>query len=177
VIVDTATEQTITESGAILIHLAEKVGALLPADPAARMVVLQWLLFQVGSIGPMAGQYNHFRRHEPRDNYALERYRDEIRRLLGVMKDAMKDWSFMAGDYSIADVALVQWLRVLQRWDLSLTEYLNFSAWYQRLMARPAVSRGFAILDTSVRSKNASAEPDTDEGIRVARNGSTASSV
>ncbi len=177
VIVDTDTGQTIAESGAILIHLAEKAGALLPADASARMAVLQWLLFQVGSVGPMAGQYNHFRRHEPRDEYAFGRYRDEVLRLLGVMNDALKDRDFMGGDYSIADIALVPWLRALQRWDLSLTDYPNVSAWYQRLMARAAVSRGFAMLDTPVRSKDASAEPDTDEGIWLAHNGTMTGSV
>lgn len=169
VIVDTATGQTISESGAILIYLAEKAGALLPADPAARMAVLQWLFFQVGGIGPMAGQYNHFRRHEPRDDYALERYRDEVRRLLGVMNDALQDRNFIAGNYSIADVALVPWLRALQRWDLSLMAYPHVSAWYQRVMARPAVGRGFAVLDTPVRSKSARAAPDLDEDIRIAQ--------
>lgn len=166
VIVDTATGQTVTESGAVLIYLAEQAGALLPADPAARMAVLQWLFFQVGSVGPMAGQYNHFRRHEPRDDYAFNRYRDEVRRLLGVMDEALKDRSFTAGEYSIADIALVPWLRALQRWDLSLTATPHVSTWYQRVMARPAVSRGFAMLDTPVRSKRASAAPDPDEGKR-----------
>ena len=166
VIVDTTADQTIAESGAILIYLAEKAGALLPVDPAARMTVLQWLLFQVGSVGPMAGQYNHFRRHEPRDDYALERYRDEVRRLLGVMNEALQERDFIAGDYSIADIALVPWLRALQRWDLSLTAYPHVSAWYQRVMVRPAVGRGFAVLDTPVRSKRASAAPGPDEGKR-----------
>lgn len=160
VIVDTATGQTVPESGAILIDLAEKAGALLPAGPAARMAVLQWLFFQVGSIGPMAGQYNHFRRHEPRDAYAFGRYRDEVRRLLGVMDKALKDRSFIAGEYSIADIALLPWLRALQRWDLSLTATPHVATWYQRLMARPAVSRGFAVLDTPVQpDRQADAQP------------------
>ena len=151
VIVDTATGQTVTESGAILIHLAEKSGALWPAEPDARMAALQWLFFQVGSVGPMAGQYNHFRRHEPRDAYAFGRYRDEVLRLLGVMDDALQEREYIAGDYSIADIALVPWLRALQRWDLPLTATPHVSTWYQRVMARPAVSRGFAVLDTPVQ--------------------------
>lgn len=147
VIADTDTGLTIAESGTVLMYLAEKTGQLLPADPTQRMVVLQWLFFQVGNFGPMAGQYNHFRRHEPRDDYALGRYRDEVLRLLGVMNDALTDRDFIAGDYSIADVALLPWTRALQCWDFSLAEYPNVAGWYQRLTARPAVSRGFQVLD------------------------------
>lgn len=147
VIVDTETGQTIAESGAILIFLAEKAGALLPGDPVPRMAVLQWLFFQVGNLGPMAGQYNHFRGHQPRDAYAFERYRDEVQRLLGVMNDALADRDFIAGEYSIADIALLPWLRALQHWELSLTDYPQLAAWYERLIARPAVLRGFALLE------------------------------
>ena len=147
VIIDTDTDQTVTESGAILIHLAEKSGQLLPTDAKQRMAVLEWLFFQVGNLGPMSGQYNHFRRHEPRDDYAFGRYHDEVQRLLKVMDDALDGKSYIAGDYSIADIALLPWIRALQKWGMDLAAYERVLDWYLRLLNRPAVIRGFEILE------------------------------
>lgn len=147
VIVDGDMPLTLSESGAVLIYLAEKAEVLLPHAAEARMAVLQWLFFQIGSVGPMAGQFNHFRRHEPKDAYALQRFRDEVLRLLGVMNDALASRDYIAGVYSIADVALVPWLRALQRWGVSLDEFPRVDAWYRRVMERPAVQRGFAVLE------------------------------
>lgn len=101
VIVDTDTMLMIAEFGAVLIYLAEKSGTLLPTDPAGRVEALQWLFFQVGNLGPMAGQYSHFRRHQPRDDYALGRYRDEVLRLLGVLAETLRSREYLAGAYSI----------------------------------------------------------------------------
>lgn len=139
---------TVAESGALLIYLAEKSGALLPVDRDQRFEVLQWLFFQVGSVGPMSGQFNHFRRHQPRQEYAFARYRDEVFRLLAVMNVAVSGREFIAGTYSIADIALLPWVRALQRWEISLDDYPSLDAWFQRIMARPAVQRGFAVLQS-----------------------------
>ena len=101
---------TIFESGAILIYLAEKSGKLLPKDPRKRMTVIEWLMFQMGGVGPMFGQTNHFRRFAKQEvPYAIERYTNEARRLYGVMDKRLKSVDFLAGDYSIADVATFPW--------------------------------------------------------------------
>lgn len=146
VIIDSDTTLTIAESGAILVYLAEKSGALLPVERGQRFEVLQWLFFQVGSVGPMSGQYNHFRRHQPRQEYAFARYRDEVLRLLEVMNGALSARGFIAGSYSIADIALLPWVRALQRWQITLDGYSALDAWFERTMARPAVQRGFEVL-------------------------------
>lgn len=148
VIVDHDASLTIAESGAILIHLAEKSGKLLSSEPAQRIATLQWLFFQVGGLGPMAGQYNHFRRHRPRIDYAFNRYRDEVLRLCAVMDDALGRSDFIAGAYSIADIALSPWMRALKRWDISFADYRNVTRWFESLMRREAVIRGFAALET-----------------------------
>lgn len=148
VIVDHDEKVTNAESGAILIYLAEQAGMLLPEEGSARFEVLQWLFFQVGSVGPMSGQFNHFRRREPRDEYAFTRYRDEVMRLLGVMEVVLTERPFIAGDYSIADIALVPWLRALQRWGVMMEDaFPAVAAWYETVMERPAVLRGFEVLE------------------------------
>lgn len=147
VLVDTNNDLTIAESGVILIYLAEKSGTLLPADPARRIETLQWLLFQGGSVGPSAGQYNHFRRHRPRDDYAFGRYRDEVLRLLGVMDEALLGREFITGAYSIADIALLPWIRALKKWDIPLTNFPHLDRWYRCGSRRAAVLSGFAALE------------------------------
>ncbi len=147
VIVDTDTGITVAESGAVLVYLAEKSGQLLQNEQGQRTEVLQWLFFQVGNLGPMAGQYNHFRQHEPHDEYAFCRYRDEVLRLLGVMDETLRDRDCIAGDYSIADIALLPWIRALQKWDLPFTDFPRIDAWYRHLLRRPAVIRGFGVLE------------------------------
>ncbi|MBI1220427.1 MAG: glutathione S-transferase family protein [Rhodobacteraceae bacterium] len=137
----------LAESGAILIYLAERSGMLLPPAGPRRFATLQWLFFQVGSVGPMSGQYNHFRRRTPRDIYAFERYQSEVLRILGVMETALKDREFLAGEFSVADIALVPWLRALQRWEMSFSTFPGLVAWYQRVLHRPAVQRGFKVLE------------------------------
>lgn len=148
VLVDSDSDLTIAESGAILIYLAERSGTLLPVKNKERCEVLQWLFFQVGSVGPMSGQYNHFRLHQPRQEYAFTRYRDEVLRLLEVMNNALAGREFIAGAYSISDIALLPWVRALQRWDMPLADYPELSSWFQRMMSRPAVQRGFEVLQS-----------------------------
>lgn len=147
VIVDPGTGLTITESGTVLIYLAEKADALLPRETGPRMNVLEWLFFQVGNFGPMAGQYEHFRNHEPRDDYALDRYHNQVQRQLELMDAALEGRAFIAGDYSIADIALLPWVRAVQKWGLRLDRHARLRDWYQRLLDRPAVTRGFAVLE------------------------------
>ncbi|MDA3922918.1 MAG: glutathione S-transferase N-terminal domain-containing protein [Salinisphaera sp.] len=148
VIQDTDTGRVVWESGPILIYLAEKAGRLLPADPAARLDVLQWLFFQAGSLGPMSGQFNHFRLREG-EPHALARYRTEVLRLLGVLDGALQEQTYIAGTYSIADIALLPWIRALQKWGLTLDDFSHLHQWYARLAARPAVVHGFAVPTSS----------------------------
>ncbi|HSU20547.1 MAG TPA: glutathione S-transferase C-terminal domain-containing protein [Variovorax sp.] len=136
------------ESGAILLYLAEKTGRLMPRDARARCDVLQWLMFQMGGVGPMLGQAHHFRLYAPEQlPYAIERYTNEARRLYGVIDRQLARHAFIAGaDYSIADIAIFPWLRSWQNQGVVLEEYTHVKAWFDVLAARPAVQRGVAVL-------------------------------
>ncbi len=141
----------IFESGAILIYLAEKTGRLLPREGAARYDVLQWLMFQMGSIGPMLGQVHHFRAYAPEKiPYAIERYTREANRLYGVMDRQLATRPWLAGDYSIADIACWPWLRYPDRQGVRLEEYPNLKRWFDAIAARPATARGLAVLADKV---------------------------
>jgi GST-like protein len=136
------------ESGAILIYLAEKTGKLIPTDLRSRNKVLEWLMWQVGGLGPMAGQNGHFLlyAHE-KIPYAIERYSDEVRRLYSVLdRQLAKTGQFVAGDYSIADVAIFPWIVTHKAQGLSLTEYPHVSDWFNKVRVRPAVSEGMGVL-------------------------------
>jgi GST-like protein len=135
------------ESGAILIYLAEKTGMLLPADAAGRSVTLQWLMFQMGGVGPMLGQAHHFRKFAKEQiPYAVNRYTAEADRLYGVMDARLAEAAFFAGDsYTIADIAIYPWL---QRWDwqgIDLEEFPNVRRWMAEVGARPAVQKGMTV--------------------------------
>jgi GSH-dependent disulfide-bond oxidoreductase len=136
------------ESGAILIYLAEKTGKLLPADPAARYATLQWLMFQMGSIGPMLGQAHHFRLYAPEQiEYAVNRYTNEARRLYGVMDKQLGKHVYLAGDdYTIADIATFPWTRSWKNQGIDLEEYPHVRDWQERINVRPAVQRGVEVL-------------------------------
>jgi len=134
------------ESGAILIYLAEKTGKLLPVDPRGRSVAIQWLMFQMGGIGPMQGQANVFFRYAPEKiDYAIERYQSETRRLYGVLDRRLAEHEFLAGSYSIADVATWPWVRIHDWSGVSIDDLPNLSRWCDTIAARPAVQRGVAI--------------------------------
>lgn len=137
---------TITESGAILLHLAGKSGALLGSGPRAQAMVLQWLMFQIASVGPMLGQLHHFRMRPP-EPYPLERYGNEGRRIYKLLDARLGEVPYLAGsDYSIADIATYPWI-ALHRFDgEDLTDYSHLHAWFQRIEARPAVARGYEAL-------------------------------
>jgi glutathione S-transferase len=134
------------ESGAILIHLAEKTGRLLPTERRPRAEVLSWLMFQMGGVGPMQGQINVFRNYAPQKiPYAIDRYTTETKRLYGVLDRRLADREFLAGDYSIADIANFCWVRTHEWSGLSLDELPNLARWRTALEARPAVQRGVAV--------------------------------
>jgi len=140
---------TLFESGAILIYLAEKAGQLIPADPAARYACLQWLMFQMGGVGPMFGQYNHFASYAPEKiPYAIERYQNEANRLVRVLEKQLSRTPFLAGaEYSIADIASFPWIRsAVKREMLSLEAAPGVARWVDAIEARPAVQRGLALL-------------------------------
>ncbi|RED44834.1 glutathione S-transferase N-terminal domain-containing protein [Aestuariispira insulae] len=142
------------ESGAILLYLAEKTGKFIPADPVARNECIQWLFFQMASIGPMFGQFGHFHkfaREACLDPYPLERYSKEARRLLGVLETRLADHDYIMGsDYSIADIATFPWVRILGGYyegaeQLQLSEFKVVNSWLERCLARPAVQRGLVV--------------------------------
>jgi glutathione S-transferase/GST-like protein len=134
------------ESGAILVWLAEKTGRLMPTDPKGRSQVLQWLMFQMAGVGPMMGQANVFFRYLPEKiPVAIDRYQAEGRRLLAVLDDRLADHEYLAGDYSIADIANFAWART-HRWSgIDLSGLPHLQRWLKQIRARPAVERGLAV--------------------------------
>jgi GST-like protein len=142
------------ESGAILIYLAEKTGRLIPADPAARYRCLQWVMFQMGGIGPMFGQYNHFANYAPEKlSYAIDRYTKEVERLYRVVEKRLSESPYLAGeDYSIADIASFPWMRNADRRGIDLAQYPAVKRWHDAIAARPAVQCGVAVLADNQRS-------------------------
>ncbi|HTY50545.1 MAG TPA: glutathione S-transferase N-terminal domain-containing protein [Steroidobacteraceae bacterium] len=134
------------ESGAIMIYLAEKAGALLPRDVKGRSQVIQWLMFQMGGIGPMMGQANVFYRYAPEKiPYAIERYQREVRRLLEVLDGRLADHEYLAGDYSIADIANWSWVRGYEWAGVGIDGLAHLQRWLAAIAARPAVQRGRAV--------------------------------
>lgn len=136
------------ESGAILIYLAAKSGRLLPQDLHARYAALQWLMWQMGGVGPMFGQANHFRRYaKEKLQYAIERYTNEANRLTNVLDTRLAGARYAAGDeYSIADIAIFPWMRGSENRGVNLAEYPNVLRWFNEINARPAVQRGLKVL-------------------------------
>jgi GST-like protein len=142
-VVDTDTGISIFEGGAILIYLAEKTGMFLPEEQRPRFEVLQWLFWQTGGLGPMAGQLSHFVNYvEEAVPYALQRYANEYDRLLAVMDVRLRDREYLAGDYSIADIASFPWVLPYRRLGNDLDKFANLRRWFDALKVRPAVQRG-----------------------------------
>jgi GSH-dependent disulfide-bond oxidoreductase len=139
---------SVFESGAILIYLAAKFGKFMPRSDRQKYDVLQWLMFQMGGVGPMLGQNHHFRIYAPEKiNYAVDRYTNEAKRLYGVIDRQLAAQKFIAGNtYSIADMAIFPWLRNWERQGIVLTDYPHLKRWFDQLAARPAVQRGVAVL-------------------------------
>ena len=138
---------SVFESGAILMYLAEKTGRFLPATGADRVSVLEWLMFQMGGFGPMPGQVHHFAGLTNADDqrYGLKRFMTETLRLYGVMDKRLADHAFFAGDLSIADFAILGWVWRHPRHQVDLAQFPHVKRWYEQLMARPGVQRGFAV--------------------------------
>ncbi|MDP3759909.1 MAG: glutathione binding-like protein [Ramlibacter sp.] len=136
------------ESGAILVYLAAKTGKFMPATDRAKYEVLEWLMFQMGGVGPMLGQNHHFRLYAPEKvPYAIERYTNEARRLYGVIDRRLAQTAYLGGeDYSIADIATYPWLRNWERQGIVLAEYPHLKAWFEKIADRPAVQRGVKVL-------------------------------
>ncbi len=136
------------ESGAILIYLAEKTGRFMPGAPRERYVVLQWLMFQMGHIGPMLGQAHHFRGYAPEKiEYAVNRYTNEAARLYRVLDKRLGEAEYVAGEYSIADMAIFPWTRSYERQGQDIDDYPNVKRWFDDIAARPAVERGLKVLE------------------------------
>jgi GST-like protein len=138
---------TLFESGAILMYLAEKYGKLMPAETRARYITIQWLMFQMGGIGPMFGQAHHFRRAaKEKVPYGIERYTTETRRLWGVLDKRLSAVPYVAGgDYTIADIAIFPWCARYEWQGVALEEFPNAMRWYRSIEARPAVQRGMEL--------------------------------
>jgi GST-like protein len=151
------------ESGAILVYLAAKTNMLLPNDLRDRWSTLQWLMFQMGGVGPMLGQAHHFNFYAPEKiAYAMERYTKEANRLYGVLERQLaKTGAFVAGpQYTIADISIMPWLRTAERQGVNMGEYPNVKRWFDKLNERPAVQRGLQVLADIKRP------PPTDPSVR-----------
>ena len=137
---------SVFESGAILQYLGRKFGKFYPADERKRTETDQWLFWQMGGLGPMAGQAHHFRQYAPEQiPYAIDRYTNECNRLYGVMNKRLADREFLAGDYSIADMACVGWVKPHKNQGQDLEDFPHLKRWFETLLARPAVQKGLAV--------------------------------
>jgi GST-like protein len=137
---------SVFESGAILLYLGRKTGKFYPANERARVEVDQWLMWQMGGLGPMAGQAHHFRGYASEQiAYAVDRYTNECNRLYGVMNARLADRAFLAGRYSIADMACVGWISRHKQQGQDVADFPHLKRWYETLMARPAVKRGMGV--------------------------------
>jgi GST-like protein len=136
------------ESGAILLYMAGKTGRFMPTDTAGKYAVLQWLMFQMGSIGPMLGQAHHFRIYAPEKiEYAVDRYTNEAKRLYGVLDKRLANSRYVAGaQYGIADIAIFPWLRSWKNQGIAWADYPHLKGWFDEVAARPAVQRGVEVL-------------------------------
>jgi GST-like protein len=163
---------SVFESGAILQYLAEKTGKFLPQDLPGRIEVLQWLFWQMGGLGPMAGQNHHFRQYAPEKiPYAIERYVNETNRLYGVLDRRLADRDFVAGDYSIADMASYPWVVPYERQGQKLEDFPNLKRWFETIRARPAVVRAYEL------AKEINVQPTVSDESRSVLFGQTATTA
>ena len=138
---------SVFETGAMLVYLAEKAGKFLPAEGAGRYEVMQWLFWQMGGLGPMAGQVNHFKNYAVEKlQYAIDRYVNEVNRLYGVMDRRLADREFLAGDYSIADMAAYPWIVPWERQGQNLNDFANLKRWFEAIKARPSTVRAYDLV-------------------------------
>jgi GSH-dependent disulfide-bond oxidoreductase len=145
-IVDRDNNLSLMESGAILLYLAEKTGKLLPKELQARYRVIEWLMWQMGGVGPMLGQVHHFVKYNKgKAPYAEERYLKEAQRLYSVLDKRLVDREFVAGEYSVADIAIWPWISRFEWQTIDLGQYPNVKRWYRAIAQRPAVQRGYHV--------------------------------
>jgi GST-like protein len=145
-IIDRDNGRSLFESGAILLYLAEKTGKFWPQDPDRRWQTVEWLMWQMGGIGPMIGQVHHFvRNNKGKSPYAEERYVKETHRLYGVLDKRLAEHEYVAGVYSIADMAIWPWISRFEWHTVDLNQYANVARWYKAIAARPAVVRGYDV--------------------------------
>ncbi|MDJ0517677.1 MAG: glutathione S-transferase N-terminal domain-containing protein [Trichodesmium sp. MO_231.B1] len=145
---------SIFESGAILLYLAEKTSRFIPENPGDRYTVIQWLMFQMGGVGPMLGQAHHFRQYAPEKiPYAIERYTNEASRLYRVLDQQLSQLEYVAGDYSIADMAIYPWIVSHEKQGQNLADFPNLKRWFETVGQRPGVSRGLAVLSETPAQK------------------------
>ena len=155
------------ETGAILLYLAEKTGKFMPLDPRGRSDVIQWVMWQMGGLGPMLGQHGHFKLYATEKiPYAIERYRDEADRLYGVMDRRLEGREYLCDDYSIADMACWPWILTYKSQGLDLDSFSNVRRWYDALKTRPALRRGYD-LGKDLRKAVSSADGPNDETRRT----------
>ncbi len=156
---------SIFESGAILIYLAEKTGRFFPQAPRDKYLVLQWLMFQMGSVGPMLGQAHHFRQYAPDEiPYAIERYTNEAARLYGVMDSRLSEAEFFAGgEYTIADMAVYPWIVPHENQGQNMDDFPNLKRWYESVKTRPAVQRALAVGEEMRQQLNRDMDDETRE--------------
>ncbi|MFT6625049.1 MAG: GST-like protein [Cycloclasticus sp.] len=146
---------TIFESGAILLYLADKTGKLMPTDPTRYWQAMQWLMFQMGGVGPMMGQANVFYRYfEEKIPAAIDRYQNEVRRLFSVLDGRLKDHEYLADDYSIADIANWSWVRIHNWSGVSIEGLPHLERWIDQLAERPACQKGISIPESELTSDN-----------------------
>ncbi len=149
-IVDRSSGQSVFESGAILLYLAEKCGKFLPPGGEAHWRVIEWLMWQMGGVGPMLGQAHHYLHFNPgKSTYAEERYSKETRRLYGVLDRQLANHAYVAGDYSIADMATWPWIARFEWQRIDMHEFPNVMRWYVELAGHPAVQKGYKVPDAS----------------------------
>ena len=142
-------EVSVFESGAILMYLGEKSGKFFPQSDKERIRVLEWLFWQIGGLGPMAGQVSHFVNYAPNfpgdHSYSEKRYKNEYDRLLGVMDMVLEERDYLAGDYSIADMASFPWITAYKRYEVNLDTFKNVRRWFDEIKSRPAVRKGMDV--------------------------------
>jgi GSH-dependent disulfide-bond oxidoreductase len=163
---------SVFESGAILQYLAEKTGKFLPQDLHSRVEVMQWLYWQMGGLGPMAGQNHHFRQYAPEKiPYAVDRYVNETNWLYGVLDRRLADREFVSGDYSIADMASYPWVVPYERQGQKLDDFPNLKRWFETIRVRPAVARAFEL------AKKINVQPTVSDESRSLLFGQTAAAA
>lgn len=157
---------SVFESGAILQYLGRKFGKFYPADERKRVAVDEWLMWQMGGLGPMSGQAGHFRHYAPEKvQYGVDRYTNEVNRLYGVLDRQLAGRDFIAGDYSIADMASIGWVNAYKNYEQNLDDFPNLKRWHEAVNARPAVQRGLVVGKEECERAMASANKEEEQKI------------